>query len=535
MDNTIYVTGHKHPDTDTIISSIAYAYLKNQLGIKCVACRLGDVNDETKFLLDRFGYEEPKLLGDARFKLEDIEIDAPISISKNDTIYDAMVIMANKKISYLGITDEDGTLEGMISLPDLSVLGLGDTKVSKEYMSQISCDNLARVLKGNLIYKADHVKNGKVCIVPATSTGLTDYDVKDRIVVVGNDVEVQRQAIQMGCAILILVWEDTIDDEVLRLAKENNCTIIQSKLGGMNTTRYIFFSIGISSIMHRQVVSFNKNEIIQDVGEKMLETRFETYPVVDDENHLLGFVNRNHIMRTKNRKVALVDHNESSQSINEIQFADIVEVIDHHRIGDFTSVKPIHFRNETVGSTATILACVYEEQNVEIIPSIAGLLLGAILSDTLNFSSPTTTPKDRLIAQKLADIAGLDIPSFANDMFSVYQNIMSKPIEEVIKTDIKLFDIHGANVLVSQIMMYDFKAIQEREKDFRDVAKSLVSSAGDTTIVLCFTSIGSTSTMFYCEGKRKEQVETGYKPNVEYKDVVSRKLQIVPTLTSLIK
>ena len=146
MDNTIYVTGHKHPDTDTIISSIAYAYLKNQLGIQCVACRLGDVNDETKFLLDRFGYDEPKLLSDARFKLEDIEIDEPISISKEDTIYDAMVIMANKKISYLGITDDEGKLEGMISLPDLSVLGLGDTKVSKEYMSQISCDNLEKIL-----------------------------------------------------------------------------------------------------------------------------------------------------------------------------------------------------------------------------------------------------------------------------------------------------------------------------------------------------------------------------------------------------
>lgn len=535
MNDTIFVTGHKHPDTDTIISSIAYAHLKNQLGIPCVACRLGEVNDETKFLLDRFGYEKPMLLKDARFSLEDIELDAPVSIREEDTIYDAMVMMAKQNIAHLGVTDQNGVLNGMVTLADLSILGLGDTKVSKEYMSQVSTDSLCRVLKGNMIHQAQHEKNGKVCIVPATSTGLKDYKVQDRIVVVGNDVNVQKEAIKMGAAVLILVWEDTIDKEMLELAKQNNCTVIQSGLGGMNTTRYLFFSVSISSVMHRDLISFNKHEIIQDVASKMTNTRYESYPVVDDENHLIGFVNRNHILKTKKRKVALVDHNESGQSVNEIEYADIVEVIDHHRIGDFTSVKPIHFRNETVGSTATILACIYEENEVEIIPSIAGLLLGALLSDTLNFSSPTTTPKDRVIAKKLAGIAGVDIQEFANDMFSVYQNIVDKPIEEVIKSDMKIFDIKGANVFVSQIMMYDFKAIQAKEKEFREVAASLVSNTKDTTIVLCFTSIGAVSTMFYCEGKRQAEVEAGYKPNEEYKGVVSRKLQIVPTLTNLIK
>ena len=246
---------------------------------------------------------------------------------------------------------------------------------------------------------------------------LTTYELQDRLVIVGNDSEAQEAAIRKGAGILVAVWTEHIEESVIALAKEYHCPIILSGHGTMNTSRYLFFSPPVKLLMKTDLVSFNKNEFVDEVGKKMLKSRYRSYPVIDDENHLIGYVSRYHILNQHNKKVILVDHNEKMQAVDGIEQADILEIIDHHRIGSLETMSPIFFRNQPVGCTSTIIYQMYQEKHVTVEPKIAGLLCSAILSDTLMFRSPTCTALDERAARELAAIAGVDVEELASAMF----------------------------------------------------------------------------------------------------------------------
>ena len=411
----VYITGHRHPDTDSIASSIAYAFFKRSMGVHAVPCRLGALNGETRYLLSRFGFPEPVLLQDARMKLSEIEMDSPVSITPDTTIYETLQIMQEDNRAYCGVVDEKQHLLGMVTKSDLAVVGLNDTAMSIDILAHTPAENIRKTIKGTIIYDDENAYiNGKVSIIAMTELDrLENFNVKDRIVIVGANIEAQLKLIELGAGMLIVVWTDTIDEAVLASAKAHHCPIIRSGHGSMNTSRYLYFAPSVERIMKKKLVAFHSNELAEDVGNKMLKSRYRVYPVVDAEDRLVGYISRYHIMDAKKRKLILVDHNEFSQSVNAVDKGKVLEVIDHHRINDFSTSQPVSFRNEIVGSTATIVAMIFRENRILIPANLAGLLLGAILSDTMNFHSPTTTERDISNANILSAIADLDIEDFA--------------------------------------------------------------------------------------------------------------------------
>ena len=536
-NDIVYVTGHRHPDSDSIVSAIAYSLFKQRQGIPAVACRLGEMNAESEYLLNRFHFEKPLLLEDARVTLDEIDLDDPVTFSPDTTIYEALEQMISENRQSYCVVNERGQVLGLVSKSDLADIGLGDTALGIALLKETSVDNICKTIKGKMIYNDNQLHfNGKVSIIAIADENLENYDIQNRLVIVGNNTSAQIKAIQKGAAILIVVWSKKIDEEVIKTAQKYHCSIIISGHGAMNTTRYLYFSPNVNLVMCRNVVSFHVNEFVEDVGKKMLKTRYRSYPVVDSDNVLKGYVSRYHILNAKNKKIILVDHNEYAQSVKNIGSAELLEVIDHHRVGDIFTSKPIFFRNEIIGSAATIITSMYMENQMSISKNLAGLLLGAILSDTLKFRSPTTTSKDIGMAEILAKTANLDIDDFAEEMFKVSSNICNKDIDKLIKQDIKKFNIDGNNVSITQIIVSSIQEIKNIENDLQSALDQFSKVNSYDLCVVALTSILENGSIFYSSGKLKESIFEAF-PNVNgeahsfHEGVLSRKNQIVPRLS----
>lgn len=536
---TVYITGHRHPDTDSIASAIAYALLQRRKGINAVPCRLGPINTETRWLLERFGFEEPMLFEDARATIKEIDMDPPLTITPETTIYETLQLMKqNNKQSY-GVVNQKGQLLGMVTRSDLSRVGLGDTAAAIQLLKDTPLDYIAKTIRGFFAYRDEEYHfNGKVSIIAMTETGLKDYDIRDRLVILGNDTEAQKAAIRKGAGILVVVWTKEIAPEVIELAKAHHCPIIISGHGTMNTSRYLYFAPPVRLIMLKSLVSFNMDEFVEDVGKKMLKSRYRSYPVIDNNNYLRGYLSRYHILDYRNKQVILVDHNEYAQSVKGVEKADLLEIIDHHRICDIATSRPISFRNEIIGSTASIITSIYMENQMDIPKNVAGLLLGAILSDTLKFRSPTTTPKDIGLAKTLAHIADLDIDAFASEMFRVSSNISQKSVQELITQDVKTFQIDSHKVMIAQIIISAVDEVHSIEDELQQEMNSFAIDKELDLFVAAFTSILENGSIFYASGPLSEIVTEAF-PNHHgahsfQEDILSRKNQIVPLLSRAI-
>lgn len=537
----VYVCGHRYPDTDSIVSAIAYAHLMNNQGVNAVACRLGNVNDETKYLLERFKVSTPLLLKDARATLEEIEMDDFKTITINTTIREALDIMSESSKQTLAVVNEKNQLLGIITNSNLSYVAVGDTARAIDMLSRTSVEAIAKTIEGKLVYAPlDFSFNGKVSIAAIAATRLQNYELDNRLVILGNDVDAQVQAIEKGAACIVTVWTDNIAPQVIELAKERGCAIIMSSHGTLNTSRYLYFSPSVLEVMSSDVVSFNKSDYVEEVGKRMLKTRYRSYPVLDDQNRIYGFVSRFHVLNRRNKRLVLVDHNEYSQSVQGIEEADVIEVIDHHRIGDLSTTRPINFRNEIIGSTASIITKMYREQGVEIPEQMAGLLLSAMISDTLNFKSPTTTSQDIELGNYLSKLSGEDIEKLAKDIFEVTASLKKKSAEEIIKQDTKKFTINGQRVMVSQVVVYEFSEVRKIMDDFHKGMDAFAKSRMLDLLVVVFTSISDNGSIILGAGKLKQAVAEAF-PNKEgerfsfFEDVVSRKNQIIPRLSTAIQ
>ncbi|NLW14707.1 MAG: putative manganese-dependent inorganic diphosphatase [Erysipelothrix sp.] len=533
----VYVCGHKYPDTDSIVSAIAYAHFKQQTGMSAVACRIGSINDETKYLLDRFNVSQPLLLKDARATLEEIEMDGVQTIKIDTTIREAMDIMATTGRQALAVVNEKNQLLGVITNSNLSYVAVGDTAHTIDMLGRTSVENITKTIEGKLVYAPlDFSFNGKVSIAALASTRLMNYNLENRLVIMGNDAQAQMDAIEMGAAAIVVVWTDSIAPQVIEKAKEYECAIIMSSLGTLNTSRYLFFSATVKEVMTTDPVFFNKSDFVEDVGKRMLKTRYRAYPVLDDQNRIYGFVSRYHVLNRRSKRLILVDHNEYSQSVEGIEEAEILEVIDHHRIGDLSTAKPILFRNEIIGSTASIITKIYREYNVEIPKDIAALLLAALISDTLNFKSPTTTTQDHEIGAFLSEVSGLEAEKFAKDIFEVTSSLTKKSYKEIITQDIKKFTISGQHVMVSQVVVYEFSEVRKLVDDFHKGMNEYVKEQYLDLLVVVFTSVSDNGSIILGAGKLKDAVSEAFPNNVGdkysvFSDVVSRKNQIIPRLS----
>jgi manganese-dependent inorganic pyrophosphatase len=537
----VYITGHQHPDTDSIASAIAYSFFKRSMGIRAIPCRLGSVNAESAWLLKRFGFEEPMLLTDARVRLSDITLDPPTFIKPDTTIFESLRQMEEQGHTYCGVVDDDMHLLGLVTKGDIAQVGLGDTHHNIDILSKTPLDNFVKTLDGKLIYRDDEMHlNGKVSMIAMAEIAQLDaYQIEDRIVILGSSSVAQRHAIERGAGLLIIVWANSVEPDVIELAKAHHCPIIISGHGAMNTSRYIYFAPAASTIMKTNIVTFTDIELAEDVGKKMLRSRFHIYPVINTERKLVGYVARYHIMNCKNKQIILVDHNEFSQSVRAIEKARVLEVIDHHRINDFSTTQPVAFRNEIVGSSATIVSTIFRENQIPIPQNLAGLLLGALLSDTMNFHSPTTTPKDIQTANILAAMADLDIEEFARDMFAVTANTSGKTYSEMINQDMKIYDIKECKLAISQVIVTSTKALREDDQEIQQAVESFAAKKRLDLSVLVFTSIMENGSIIYAGGNRAAWIPEAF-PNREneehsfQQDLLSRKKQILPRINDII-
>lgn len=538
----IYITGHQHPDTDSVVSAIAYSFFKRSQGVPTVPCRLGKLNGETRYLLDRFGFPEPQLLTDARVTLGEVAMDPPSYITPDTTIFESLQQMQQFNRTYCGVVDEGKNLIGFFTKSDISVIGLYDTARSIAIMAQTPLENFRKTLDGRIVYDDPAMElNGKVSVIAMTEESrLQNYDVEKRIVICGNDPAAQETVIRKGAGMLVVVWAQDIAPQVIDCARQYHCPILISGHGGMNTLRYIYFSPSVSQIMKTELVRFTTQELAEDVGRKMLQSRFHVYPVTDPSGKLFGYVSRYHIMQAPSKQLILVDHNEFPQSVRAIEKAQVLEVIDHHRISDFSSQYPVQFRNEIVGSTCTIVATIFRENQIPIPVNLAGLMLGAILSDTLNFHSPTTTEKDRSTANILSAIADLDLEEFGTELFTATASKADTSPEELIKADMKIFEVWGCKLSISQVILATTEDLHLEAADIEAALDRFAEKKDLDLTVLAFTSIQENGSILYFGGNRTAWGKEAFPedPTAErifHQGLLSRKQQLLPQLTSVIE
>ena len=535
----IHVTGHKHPDTDSICSALAYANLKRKQGLDAIACRLGEVNHETRYILNRFGFEEPIVLNDARMTLSEIDLDEPVTISPETTIFEAWQIIQDEKKA-LVVVDQDQRVLGFVTNSDLSSIAMGDTAKSIELLQKTPISYIAQTLRGTLVYEPEHPRlNGKVSIIAVAEHKLENYELSNRTVILGNDTEAQLQAIEKDAACLVVVWSEKINENVIALAKEKGCAIIISGHGTLNTSRYLYYSTPVRYIMSTDLLTFQRSEYVDDVLARLVKTRFRSYPVLDEKNHIYGLISRFHLLNARKKKIILVDHNEVSQSVDAVLDGDLMEVIDHHRIGDITTSKPIMFRNQLVGSTCTIIAQLYDEARVPLDGKMAGLLCAAIISDTLNFKSPTTTQTDINTGQRLARIAQVNTEELAKDIFTNGSGLKDKSIEDIIEHDIKEFTLGKYRVMVGQMSLYDPNVIEPLRVDLVKAMKAYAAEKRLDLLILLFTGLENNKSAVLYAGKESwiatDAFDKVSNDSLVYYDVISRKKQVMPRLSAVVE
>ncbi|MEE3351681.1 MAG: putative manganese-dependent inorganic diphosphatase [Saccharofermentanaceae bacterium] len=531
----IYVVGHKNPDTDTVVSAMAYAALKHALGEQdYIAARLDHLSDETKRMLARFGFETPLRIRDVRTQVQDLDFDTPPALNAQVTLDKAWRTMSEGKISVIPVINEDGTLYGTLSSGDIASYNM--ETINNPHIDNLPLFNLLSVLEGRIVNECDTTTDsisGEICIaLPQNNKNLL-FSSKDSIVFCGNQPDMVKRALTIGVNCLILCQTDV--DPSWFSGKTNTC-VISTPLDASKAAKLIYQALPISRACYTgEIQCFHLDNYIDDVKEVVLKSRFRSYPVLDENNKVIGTLARFHLLRPRRKKVVLVDHNELAQSVPGLEQAEILGIIDHHRLADIQTTQPIAMRNEPVGSTNTIITELYQESGVMPSPKMAGLMCAAILSDTVMFKSPTCTQRDIAMAERLARIAGVSIDELGHDLFNA--SFDTKSVEELMKSDFKEFHIAEHTLGVAQIVCIDSFKMLDRKDEFIDHMNKLRSERGYDFVILMLTDVLQEGTELLYVGD-DDTIRFAF--SVEPKDnhvflpgVMSRKKQIIPMLTAL--
>ncbi len=539
--NDVIVTGHKNPDTDSICSAIAYANLKNILnGGGYRAMRAGAVNKETEYVLKRFGFEAPELVEDVRTRVCDIELKKVSGISGELSIKEAYLKMKREEAVTLAITNNEGYLEGIISIGDIAASDMDVYDNAIVSKANTSFKNIVDTLDGKVLAGdvSGNFSSGKVFIGANTPDMMDDYLSEGDLVILGNRFESQYFAIEKGVRCIVLGSNSTVSPIIKRRAEEKGCIIISAPYDTFTIARLIDQSMPVKYFMStNDLLTFSIDDFTNDVKETMAKNRHRYFPVIDENGKYIGQISKRSFLDMDKKKIILVDHNERNQAVNGIEYAEILEIIDHHRLGNIETINPVFFRNQPLGCTCTIIFKMYNENGVKIEPNIAGLLCSAIISDTLMFRSPTCTPDDKEAAEKLAEIAGIDIPSYAEDMFTAASDLASKTPEEIFYSDFKKFNAAGIDFGVGQITSMNGNDLASVKPAISKYMEELLEKGGIDMLVFMLTNIIDESTTLLFKGTRalefiqaatnavSEDGETVFVPGM-----VSRKKQLIPQL-----
>ncbi len=532
----IYVIGHKNPDTDSISSTLAYARLKQRLGINAIPARIGTLNEETKFVTRYFNVEAPNMISDARSRLSDIELDKAVEISEDASCNDAYKLIAEGSSS-LAVT-EDHILRGVISTSNLIKTRLMSPTERHKLIAKTNVKTVADDVEGEILsYPEGFMNNGHISVF---STHYREKgDLYKGSILITDNKSLLLDALNEGAA-MVVYSGDSIYQEIVDSYKNRNVALIKTRLDVEDIIRLVYEAIPVKYLMSKKPVTFKSDEYIEEVAKKVMSTRYRMYPVLDEEGRVLGNVTRYHLLNYEKMKFILVDHSSKAQTINNIDSAEIIEVVDHHHIGDITTTVPINYRNQTCGATSTIIYQMYKENGLVPEKEYAGLMLSAIISDTLKFVSKTCTELDVRSAEELAEIAGVNIDEYADLLLSASVNLENADIKELIERDLKKYELSSMKIAVGQTNYDRISDVQKRLDEFKKSLSKYQEDKGLDLLVMMFTSVKAEGTMFLFFGEKRDAVssllETVFDDNSGYDSrIISRKQQLIPKLSKVLE
>lgn len=536
----VYVVGHRNPDTDSVCSALAYANLKNKITGTDDYCpfRAGQLNEETQFVLNKCGVAAPPILKDLRPQVSDLQIRETESVKSAISIKKAWNMMKEAGVVTLPVV-RNKKLEGIITITDIatSYMDVYDNHILE--FSETTYKQIAETLDGRIVCGSDTrtTVSGKVITAVATPEIMEGDIGQGDIVILGNRYEAQLCAIEMGAGCIVVCEKAPVSMTISKLAQDNGCTVISSPHDAFTVSRLIYQSIPIGYVMKKEgLISFKIDDFVDDIRKVMTEKRHRDFPVLDRHGNYMGMISRRSLLGAEKKRVILVDHNEAKQAVAGIQSAEIMEIIDHHRLGSIETVSPVVFRNQPVGCTATIIYGLYKSYKVRISATMAKLMCSAIISDTLLFRSPTCTDEDKAAAEKLAAIAGIDMEAYAHEMFFAGSNISEKSARELFTRDYKKFSIGDVTFGIGQVSCMDSDELAQVKKKVFAYMKEQYKSLGVGMLFFMLTDMMLPGTELLCVGDGAEQL-AAEALDVEARDgsvmlpgVVSRKKQIVPRL-----
>lgn len=539
-DYPVNVIGHINPDTDSICSAIAYAELKKIIGSRnYVAKRAGQINSETNFVLRRFNVPAPDYMGDVRAQVLDIDVGRVKGVKESISLKNAWELMRTDGLQTLPVINEEGELKGLITIEDIakSYMEVYDSRIIAK--AETPFQNVVETLSGEMIRgnASERIMEGKCLIAAANPDLMESYIDAGDIVILGNRYESQLCAIEMDARCIIVCDGARVSYTIGKLAEEKGCSIIKTPYDTFTASRLINQSIPIGHFMKRDgLVTFGLGEYLDDIRKIMAKKRYRDFPVLDWNGKYYGMISRRRLLGARKKQLILVDHNETTQAVDGIDQAEILEIIDHHRIGSLETLQPVYFRNQPLGCTATIVYQMYKEHQVSVSKTIAGLLCSAILSDTLIFRSPTCTETDKEAAKELSAIAGIEAEEYAKEMFAAGSNLEAKSPEEIFYQDFKKFAVGETTFGVGQINSMTEKELEAIKDRLLPYMKKALVDHGVDMIFFMLTDIMRAETELLCEGNGATglAVKTFHLPKdtekVVLPGVVSRKKQLIPPM-----
>lgn len=534
--NPIYVIGHRNPDTDAIVSAMGYAELKRRTGMPAAtAARLGDLWPETKYLLDRFELSLPVLLHDVYTRVEDVMNPQVQALPATATIREAAGPIRDKRI--VPVTDEQQRLLGVVTLDDVAARYLEETDLASGIQSCISFESIVSTLDGDLL--AGEIEGhwrGRVWVAATQAETLARVIEPGDLVVVGDRPDAQLAAVQAGAGCLVLVGNAEASEDVLRLARKLGTRIIATEHYSYRVTRLLNLSVPVTDVMRTDFPSVEADDLASEASEKLSSRMVIAMPVVQHDSTLVGIVSRGDLLRARGKGVILVDHNHSAQAVEGLTQANLIEVLDHHNLGDLRTAEPIYMKLEPVGSTSTIVTELFQEFEERPDPSIAGILAGGIISDTLLFRSPTTTTRDKAAGDWLASVAGVKLDELAQCMFRANSNYEGKTPAQIIGSNLKVYEWNGKRVGIGQAETVDIGYFSARQAEFRSELSRLKEDQGLHYALFLATDILAQDSVALLPGEGEEAlIERAFRAPardgcVELPGVVSRKKQVVPPL-----
>ncbi|MCC6543637.1 MAG: putative manganese-dependent inorganic diphosphatase [Nitrospirae bacterium] len=545
-DQNIYVIGHRNPDTDSICAALAYARLKQLTGhASVIAARAGEINLQTEYVLKAFGLDLPLYLPDVKVRVKDVMTSESLSVHMDMSVGDVLDFMNSYDLLMVPVTDRGGHYRGAITLQDLARFYARHADAATSNRIVASLTGIAKAIQGNSLFLFDEneTRTGRIVVGAMENEGFRQvmkyYSEEGCVVIVGDRREIQRHSIESHARCLIVTGGFLPDKAILDMAQKNKVSVISSPYDTATTVRLMHLSTPAREVFSSDFYSVSPHDLLLDVKAKMRDSALRGCPVVETDGRLTGILTRSDMLRDFRKKVILVDHNEASQAIPGIEEAEVIEVLDHHRIGSFQTLHPILFVVEPVGCTNTLVAELYLKYGVEPEPPYAGIMLSAILSDTVIMKSPTTTERDRKVAAYLAGIAGIDIQKLGEDMFNASSDLLKKTPEEIIKTDYKIYEVGKEKIGIGQIEIIEMLTFEKiREALLTSLNKILLEDRLTLACLLVSDIIYENSLLLFA-GDSGIVTKIGYPlmaPNLaELKGVLSRKKQLVPRILSVLK